>query len=65
MAVSEAHKRASNKWNGSRDNIMVRPTKEEGKVIREAAARAGKSLQVYILEAVQEKMAREATKLDD
>lgn len=60
MAVSEAHKRASNKWNSSRDNIMVRPSKEVGETIRAAAAAAGKSVQAYILQAVQEKMEREA-----
>lgn len=59
MAVSEAHKRASNKWNSSRDNIMVRPSKEVGETIRAAAAAKGMSVQVYILQAVQEKMERE------
>ena len=60
MAVSEAHKRASNKWNSSRDNIMVRPSKEIGEANRAAAAAAGMSVQAYILKAVQEKMEREA-----
>ncbi len=59
MAVSEAHKRASNKWNSSRDNIMIRPSKEEGEIIRATAAAAGKSVQSYILEAVREKMERD------
>lgn len=56
MAVSEAHKRASKKWNESRDNIMVRPVKEEGQQIRKAAADAGQSVQAYILDAVRERM---------
>ena len=60
MAVSEAHKRASSKWNSSHDNIMVRPSKEIGEAIRAAAAAAGMSVQAYILKAVQEKMEREA-----
>lgn len=59
MAVSDAHKRASAKWNASRDNIMIRPEKEEGQKIREAAARAGQSVQAYILEAVRAKMEQE------
>lgn len=59
MAVSEAHKRASNKWNSSRDNIMIRPSIEVGKAIRAAAAADGKSVQAYILQAIQEKMERE------
>lgn len=59
MAVSEAHKRASNKWNSSRDNIMIRPSIEIGKAIRAAAVAEGKSVQAYILQAIQEKMERE------
>lgn len=52
MAVSEAHKRASKKWNEARDAIMIRPDKETGAAIREAAAAAGMSIQNYILDAV-------------
>lgn len=59
MAVSEAHKRASNKWNSSRDNIMIRPDKEEGQEIRAAAAVAGQSVQAYVLQAVRERMGRD------
>lgn len=50
MAVSDAHKRASKKWNDSRDNIMIRPSKEEGQRIRTAASAAGKSVQAFILD---------------
>ena len=56
MAVSDAHKRASAKWNASRDNIMIRPEKEEGQKIRDAAARAGQSVQTFILNAVRRKI---------
>lgn len=56
MAVSDAHKRASYKWNSSRDNIMIRPSKEEGQQIRDAAAKAGQSVQAYVLDAVRERM---------
>lgn len=56
MAVSEAHNRASAKWNASRDNIMIRPTKEHGQRIRDAAEAAGQSVQAYILEAVDKRM---------
>lgn len=58
MAVSDAHKKASAKWNASRDNIMIRPTKAEGEQIRAAAAQAGQSVQGYILDAVRAHMAR-------
>lgn len=59
MAMSEAHNKASAKWNASRDNIMIRPTKEHGQRIREAAAAANQSVQGYILDAVRERMERE------
>lgn len=56
MAVSDAHKRASYKYNASRDNIMIRPSKEEGERIRAAAAKAGQSVQRFILDAVADKL---------
>lgn len=56
MAVTDAHKRASTKWNASRDNIMIRPTKEYGRQIRRAAANAGQSVQQYILDAIRLKL---------
>ena len=59
MPVSEAHKRASNKWNKSRDQLMFRPTKEVGAQIREAAAKAGLSVQQYVLQAVEAYMKEE------
>ncbi len=52
MSVSDAHKKASTKWNSSPDNIMIRPDKETGAAIRAAAAAAGLSLQQFILKAV-------------
>lgn len=56
MATSDAQKRASYKWNSSRDNITIRPTKEEGQEIRAAAADAKQSVQQYILQAVRDRM---------
>ena len=50
MAASDAHKRASYKYNAGRDNIMIRPTKEAGQQIRQAAQAVGKSVQAYILD---------------
>lgn len=61
MAVSDAHKRASARWNSSRDNIMIRPTIEEGAAIRDASQRAGKSVQAYILDAIRESMSKAPT----
>ena len=56
---TEAQKRASINYNRKQDNIMIRPTKEEGAEIRAAAAGAGQSVQAYVLQAVRERMERE------
>ena len=60
MAVSEAHKKASAKWNNSRDTITIRPSKETGAAIRAAAASAGMSIQQYILAALAEFMGKDS-----
>lgn len=49
MASSSAKTRANVKYNRSRDNIMIRPTKEDGARIRKAAAGAGLPVQRFIL----------------
>ena len=36
--------------------IMIRPEKEEGQKIRDAAAKAGQSVQAFILDAVRMRM---------
>ena len=51
---SSAHIQANIKYNRSRDNIMIRPTMEEGAEIRQAAAAAGKSVQAYILDVLRD-----------
>ena len=56
---TEAQKRASINYNRKQDNIMIRPTKEEGLVIRAAAANAEQSVQAYVLQAVRERMERD------
>lgn len=56
---TDAQKRASTNYNRKQDNIMVRPSKEEGAAIRAAAAAAGQSVQGYVLQAVRERMERE------
>ena len=54
---TEAQKRASTEYNRRRcSNIMLRPTKEEGAQIRQAAADAGQSVQGYVLGAVRVQM---------
>ena len=55
-----AAKAATNAKHGAKlDQIMIRPYKEEGQQIREAAQRAGQSTQAYILQAVRERMEKE------
>lgn len=61
MPVSAAKKKANAKWNASKDNIMIRPTKEEGAAIRAAAAAVGQSNQQYILQATRERMERDSS----
>ena len=51
-----AEKAAVRKYQQSRDNIMIRPSKEIGQQIRQAAAEAGQSVQQYILQAVNDRM---------
>lgn len=51
-----AEKAAVKKYQQSRDNIMIRPSKETGAQIRQAAADAGQSVQQYILQAVNDRM---------
>lgn len=53
---TEAQIRASAKYNKSRDYFGIRPDKETGARIREAAAKAGQSAQKYILQAVGERI---------
>ena len=59
MTTTEAQKRASANWNRKQDNIMIRPTKEEGALIRQAAADARMSVQAYILEAIRSYMKKD------
>lgn len=56
---TDAQKVAVKRYQAGRDAIMLRPSKEEGRDIRQAAADAGESLQGYILEAVRQRMAAE------
>ena len=59
MPLTEA-KRASNRKSDMKyQQILLKPYKEEGQLIREFAAAAEQSVQGYILQAVRERMARE------
>lgn len=63
MAVSKAHKKASYKYNASRDSITIRPERSKGAAIRAAAVSSGKSLQNYILDAIDARMEQEGQPL--
>ena len=52
--ASEAKRRANIAYNKRQDNIMIRPSKERGAAIREAAAQEGKSVQAFILRVLEE-----------
>lgn len=59
MPCTEAQKRGNAAYNRRQDNIMIRPTKEDGAQIRAAAAAAGQPVQVYIKQACFERMRRD------
>ena len=50
---------AVKKYQANHDAIMLRPSLETGKKIRQAAAAAGSSVQAYILDAVEKKIKTE------
>ena len=52
MPISEAKKKSNAAYNRRQDNIMLRPSKEDGARIRKAAADAGKSVQRFCLDLV-------------
>lgn len=62
MPVSEAKRRNNDKYNAKCDYISLRPIKEQGEKIREAAKRSGKSLQRFILDAVEKQIQEDETK---
>ena len=62
MPISENKKASNARYTAKCDFINIRPLKPQGERIRAAAAASGQSLQGYILQAVEERMAREAQK---
>lgn len=60
MPVSETKRRNNDAYNAKCDRIVIQPKKEQGQEIRDAAATAGQSLQGYILQAIAERMERDA-----
>ena len=62
MPVSEKKRKSLDAYNATCDYISIRPKKEIGEKIREAAKNADQSLQGYILQAVRERMERDSKK---
>ena len=52
MPISESKRRNNDKYNQKCDYISIRPLKPIGEKIREAAKQSGKSLQGFILDAI-------------
>lgn len=56
MPLSEAQIKARVNYNRRQDNIMIRPSKDEGARIRQAAADAGMSVQAFILDTLRDRI---------
>ena len=54
--ATEAKRRANAAYQRRQDNIMIRPSKAEGALIRAAAAAHGQSVQGYILDTLRARL---------
>lgn len=59
MTLTPARRESNKRSDAKYQQILLKPYKEEGQRIREAAAAAGESVQGYILKAVRQRMERE------
>lgn len=62
MAYNAAKAASNKKSDAKYGQILLKPYKAEREQIRDAAAAAGQSVQGYILQAVRERMERDAGK---
>ena len=60
MPLSEAKKASNKRSDAKYQQLLIKPYREEAEMIRQAADKAGQSLQAYILQAVRERIARES-----
>ena len=51
--TTKAQRKAVSAYQKRQDNIMIRPSKDEGARIRQAAADAGMSVQAFILDTLR------------
>lgn len=66
--ATKAQRKAVSAYQKRQDNIMIRPSKDEGARIRQAAADAGMSVQAYILDTLRARIGtgdEETTKQDE
>lgn len=61
MATKEAHSRANIEYNKRQDNIMIRPPKEMGAKIREAAKENRMSVQAFVLQTLYARIGIDTT----
>lgn len=59
MTLTPARRESNKRSDAKYQQILLKPYKEEGQRIRDAAAKAGESVQGYILTAVRQRMERE------
>ena len=59
MTLTPARRESNKRSDAKYQQILLKPYKEEGQRIREAAAAADESVQGYILKAVRQRMERE------
>ena len=60
MALSPKKAITDKRHHDKLDRLVIQPYKEQGQQIRQAAAQARQSVQRYILQACEERMARDA-----
>lgn len=66
--ATKAQRKAVSAYQKRQDNIMIRPSKEEGARIRQAAADAGMSVQAFILDTLRARIGtgnQETTEQDE
>lgn len=59
--TSAAQLRAAAKWEKTQDRFALRFPAGDGQALRDAAKRAGQSVNAYTLQAVRERIARESS----
>lgn len=62
MPISEARKRANDKWREKFEELRFRVPKEKKQIIQEHAAKNGESVNAFLNRAVEETMARDEKK---